>query len=197
MPNEPKPSLRGITLGEGLFTKTRGERCRLSECRAGCCSNGVWMDSDHVDLLLKHRAEISARLPPERRDPLRWFEEEREDKDFPSGTAVSSACAPVPGEERETCVFLLPDYRCVLQVSSEALGLPGLGLKPFYCALYPLLLSDGALDLDHQSPEELGGADCQRPSADPKPVIEVFEYELRLALGDGYEELCAIAKARK
>lgn len=184
-------TIQGLQIDQSLFQQSRGARCILSECRAACCQNGAWMDEGHAEKILKNREKIAALLPEDRKNALLWFDEEREDKDFPSGIGLSCVSVEDPNDpSRGACVFLMTDYRCALQVVSEEMSLPYPGLKPIDCALYPILRSGGRLALDIWSPEALDGADCQRACENPKPVLEVFEGELRLVLGeDGYRTL--------
>jgi hypothetical protein len=179
-------TIQNLIIDESLFAPARGERCVLSECRAACCQNGAWIDEGHAMLIMKHKAKIAALLPEERRDANLWFDEEREDKDFPSGIGLSCVSVEDPNDaSRGACVFLLPNYYCALQVVSEEMKLPYPGLKPIDCALYPILRSGGRLMLDTWSPENLTGADCQRTAhGAPRPVFEVFADEVRLVLGE-------------
>jgi hypothetical protein len=188
--------IKGLVIHPSLFGRASGPRCRIETCQASCCRNGVFMDSEHADRVMSHHRQISALLPEERRDPTLWFDAEIDDPDFPSGRATGAVALPDPFDEsRTSCVFLLENRFCALQVLSEQLGLGYPGLKPFDCAMYPILLSRGELTFDRWSPAELEGADCQQKSAGAPPrVLEVFAGELRLALGDdGYQTLCAAA----
>jgi hypothetical protein len=180
--------VKGVLIGDSLLGLSRGARCRIDECRAGCCRNGINMELAHAERIRAHAADIAPHLPPERRDPAGWFDEEVEDPDFPGGRGVGTSAVDDPDDPALTaCVFLRRDYRCALQVASEAIGLAYPGLKPFHCALYPILLSEGELVLDEWSPAELSGADCQREAAPRVPVADVFRDEIALALGeDGY-----------
>ncbi len=183
----PSPLPGSVRVRESILGETRGERCRIQECQAACCSNGVWMDEGHAALLLAHAPRIASLLPLDRRHPPGWFEGTCEDDDFPSGRGLGTRALPWVGNpSREACVFLGADLGCILQRASPGLGLPPPGLKPFYCALYPVLLSQGELVMDQESPVHLGGGDCQRPREDGEklPVLEVFAEEIRLALGE-------------
>ena len=178
-------TIKGLTMDESLFQTSRGERCVLSECRAACCQNGAWMDEGHAEKIMRYKAQIKALLPEDRHDHHQWFDEEREDHDFPSGVGLSCVSVEDPNDaSRGACVFLMTNYHCSLQTLSEELKLGYPGLKPIDCALYPILRSGGNLALDRWSPEALEGADCQREKAPARPIDEVFEVELRLALGD-------------
>lgn len=185
-------------LDASLFAPARGERCRLSECRAGCCRNGAWMSPAHAGRILSEADAVARALPEARRDPAGWFDEENEDPDFEEGYAVGTAAVEDPDEPgASACVFLRPDRLCALQVAGEGLALPPPGLKPFHCALYPLLLSQGELLFDRWSPDELDGADCQRRATGPsRAVFEVFRDEVVLALGEeGWAEVARVGQS--
>lgn len=178
-----------LVIDPGLLGLSRGERCRLEECKGGCCRNGVWVDAAHRDLVLSRAAEVRPHLPPERQDPGSWFDdEEMVHSDFASGRGVPTAVFPDPFDSTlDTCVFRRPDGLCALQRAAPE-------LKPFDCYTYPILRSEGEVTLDRWSPDELEGADCQRACTPPRPLLEVFAEELVLALGrDGYTRLCAAA----
>lgn len=185
--------IAGLKVDPALLGPARGERCVAAECRSACCRNGIWMSREHADRIRAHAGDVAPLLPEDRRSSELWFDpDEGEDPDFPGGVAVGSATLDDPDDPDATvCAFLRPDRLCALQVASTALGLPGTGLKPRDCALYPVLVSQGEVVLDRWSPGELGGADCQRACAGaPPPVYQVFREELELALGrEGWEEL--------
>lgn len=182
--------MKSVRLGDlrvhpNVLGLTRGPRCDLAVCRGACCTNGIWVDTGHVERIRAHSADVAALLPAERRDVETWFETELlACVDFPSGRGLSTSVVDDPEDpDRDTCVFLLPGSRhCALQVASGALGLGYPGLKPFDCATYPVLRSEGELMLDLWSPEELDGADCQQPGP-PARVVDVFREELELAVG--------------
>jgi hypothetical protein len=200
LPAVKRCTVDGLRIHPNVLGLSRGERCALGECRAACCANGVWVDAAHVERVRAHAADVARHLPPDRRDPAVWFEDEVMDcEDFPSGHGHPTATVIDPDDpDRDVCVFLRPDRLCALQVASGALGLPHPGLKPFDCATYPVLRSEGELLLDLWSPDELDGADCQRATAEPRPVLEVFREELELVLGeDGYRRLCAKVARRR
>jgi hypothetical protein len=79
---------------------------------------------------------------------------------------------------------------CALQVTSEQLGLAYPGLKPLFCALYPLQVRDDEIVIDHETVQNFGGAVCQRACTTKQPLYRVFKEELQLVLGEeGYREL--------
>lgn len=189
-------SIQGWRIDPNVFETSRGERCRLGECRAGCCSNGIWCDEAHARRVLQAAPSLLEFMPAESRNPDDWFgfDEVWEHADFPSGRGVPTLTAPVSGHAGiERCVFVRSDFKCALHVASDALGLGNPGLKPYDCATYPVLRSEGEVLMDKWSPKRLEGSDCQRrPDAECAPVsnVDLFAYELTLALGEaGYAEL--------
>jgi hypothetical protein len=191
--------IHGLQIDPALLVEVQAERCLLHECLGACCTGGVWVDKDHVASLIPHVEAIKANLPADRRDPDTWFSGPEEDEDFPTGIAIGTNVVDDPMRPGKTCcVFLRPDRRCALQVTSQQLGLDWPGLKPFYCALYPIYLSEGELTLDDETPDLFEGATCSRFSGEKKPIYQTYEVELKLVLGeDGYQELDAFAKRAK
>ena len=173
-------------------------RCRLAECQAACCGHGVYVDLAHANRVVEEAEVIKPHLPRERRNVDEWFDGRvEEDGDFPSGYRVGTQVIPDPHHPTGTrCVFLRPDNFCALQVASKAQKRHPWDLKPFYCALYPLLLSGGILAMDDENQLFQVGGTCQRASSDSTPLVEAFRSELELALGpEGYLELRALASA--
>ncbi len=171
-------------------------RCRLEECRAACCGHGVYVDLAHAGSLVDQAELIKPHLPPDRRDVDRWFDGRVEqDNDVPSGHRVGTDVVLDPSHPAGTrCVFLRPDNLCALQVASVAQGRHPWDLKPFFCALYPIVLMGGTLELDDKNELYGLGGTCQRAEATPMPLYQLFQVELTLALGpDGYQQLCALA----
>lgn len=183
--------INGLKIHPELLEIVAAERCVLHECMGACCSGGVWLDVADLKSIVLHVATIKANLPDERRDPNTWFSAPEPDETTPSGVKVGTNVIDDPGRPGLTCcVFLRPDRLCALQVTSQQLGLIGLGLKPFFCALYPICVRNDEVMLDHETERNFGGANCRRSCATPRPVYEVFAEELTLLLGeDGYREL--------
>lgn len=197
LPN--RPVIAGLACHPDLFAPARGERCRLDECGGACCVGGIWVDVGHVQRILAHAGQIQPLLPADRRDPDGWFSDELvEHADFPSGLGTATAVDLRPdGSGRPGCVFLRPDNTCALQVASEGLGMDWPGLKPFDCASYPVLRSEGELLPDAES--AASGVDCQRTATGHQPpFFRVFRQEIELSIGkSGYEQLeSAYARSR-
>lgn len=180
--------LGALRLSPTLTRPARPHTCRLEDCRGACCAGGIWVDVLAVQRILDHAAVVAPLLAPDRRDPDRWFTEEvMEHQDFPSGVGAATAVGPRPdGSGRLGCVLLLPDQRCALQLASEAAGLAWPGLKPFDCATFPVLRSEGVVGRDRSVFGIPAVAACHPPRADSPdtaPFFEVWSAELRLAAG--------------
>ena len=181
-----------------LESRTVG-RCRNEECRAMCCSHGVYVDLAHAGRIVEEAELIKPHLPREYHNVDNWFDGDvAEDADFPSGHRVGTQVVPDPGKLEDTsCVFLRPDNRCALQVASLALGRHPWDLKPYYCALYPLILLGDRLQLDDDNSLYRNGASCQRAEPELVPLYILFKEELVLGLGEeGYQQLCSVARQR-
>ena len=189
--------INGLKIHPELLEVLETERCRLHECKGACCSGGVWLDADDLKPIVPYVEAIQANLPAERRDPNTWFSAPEPDEDTPSGVKIGTNVVDDPVRPGLTCcVFLRPDRFCALQVTSRQLGLPGLGLKPFFCALYPVYVENGEVIIDHETEEDFDGANCRRLCATKQPLYEVFREEMTLVLGeDGFRELQAHATA--
>ncbi|MFH1141576.1 MAG: hypothetical protein V1724_07975 [Chloroflexota bacterium] len=70
-------------------------------------------------------------------------------------------------------------------------------LKPFYCALFPIVVSGDEVQLDDENQIYALGGTCQRAGTSPVPMYSVFREELVLALGqEGYDQLFSITSAQ-
>ena len=185
--------INGFKIHPELLEEVYAERCVLHECLGACCTGGAWLDVEQLKTIVPHVAVIKTNLPEDRRDPNAWFSAPESDEDSPAGVIVGTNVVGDPRRPDKTCcVFLRPDRLCALQVTSQQLGLAYPGLKPLFCALYPLHIRDQEIVVDHETAQSFGGAVCQRACATPQPLYEVFRAELELVLGEeGFEELRA------
>jgi Fe-S-cluster containining protein len=171
---------RPLDLAQRLEEDVPLQRCDLLECRAACCEQGVWLDLQEVQDLQAHAAEISQFLEAERRNPMGWFGGiSEEDATVPSGRVLPSATVPKPDRLRDSeCVFLRRDYRCSLQLASEALGHHRWRFKPFYCLMHPLTL-EGDARLTLATTEDLirEPASCLRTAPQTRPIESLLEEE--------------------
>src|SRR4026208_758925 len=78
--------VNGFAVDPGLLEARPIRRCNLDECQAHCCGWGVSIRTQQVDDILAHQELILPHLPPDRRDPEKWFEGELEpEEDHPDG----------------------------------------------------------------------------------------------------------------
>ncbi len=186
--------INGFKIHPELLADVHAERCVLHECLGACCTGGAWLDVEQLKAIVPHVAAIQANLPEERRDPDGWFSAPSADEDSPDGAIIGTNVVDDPCRPGETCCVFLrsdrADRRCALQMTSQQLDLGYPGLKPLFCALYPLLVRDNEIMIDHETAENFGGAICQRACSHPRPLYQVFKRELELILGEeGYREL--------
>ncbi len=182
--------INGVRIDPGVLGKDAVRRCGDIQCSGACCSDGVWLREDEAPRILAWAGAIKDCLPADRHDESKWFEQGKGEL----GTiAVDDPMRP----DDTCCVFLQPDRKCALQVVSRTNNLGWPGLKPFYCALYPLYTENDTLLVDHITPLNITGAMC-RHGAPPKQVVyKLFRDEIALVLGeDGYRELCERAQAK-
>ena len=174
-------------------------RCLVEECRAACCGHGVHVDLAHASQIVAEADLIKPHLPADRHDVDNWFDGDVDaDQDFPSGHRVGTQVMADPHHPAGSrCIFLRPDNHCALQVASIAQKRHPWDLKPFYCALFPLILEGDTVYLDDENAIYALGGTCQRADPVPTPLYRIFKDELVLALGqDGYQHLCSIAQSR-
>jgi hypothetical protein len=183
--------INGFRIHPELLEDVHTERCVLHECLGACCTGGAWLDLEQLKLIVPHVEAIKANLPEERRDPNAWFSAPAMTEDAPGGAVIGTNViddARRPGET--CCIFLRPDRLCALQVTSQQLELEYPGLKPPFCALYPLQVREDEIVIDHNTAQNFGGAACQRACAMRQPLYRVFKEEMILVLGEeGYREL--------
>ncbi len=180
---EPLPKL-----DKSLWRTARGERCELHVCGGACCVNGIWVDLRHVQRVLDAAETVRPFMAPDYADNEDlWFGDETlETADFASGIGLPTAVGPrADGSGRQGCVFVRADHKCALQMASEAAGLPWPGLKPFDCATYPILRSDGAVQVDYESAKHHPGADCQQGGPTQRRMRDVFAEEIALCMPPG------------
>jgi hypothetical protein len=190
MENNSSLVINGICIDPGVLRKGAIRRCGDIKCMGACCSDGVWLCEDEPPRILSWAAAIKACLPSERHDESKWFEQGKKEM----GT-VSVADPMRPGDT--CCVFLQPDRKCSLQVVSQAHNLGWPGIKPFYCAIYPLYTENDTLLVDNITQKNITGAMCRHASPPREVIYELFSLETTLVLGEnGYKELCEKAKAK-
>jgi hypothetical protein len=173
-------------------------RCRLEECGSACCGHGVHVDLADATRIVQEADVVKPHLPPDRHDVDNWFDGDvGEDSDYPTGLRVGTQVIEDKGHPAGTrCMFLRPDNLCALQVAAVANGRHPWDMKPFYCALFPIIILGNTVLLDDDNEVYLLGGTCQRAETVSSPLYIVFKDELTLALGEkGYAQLSALAQS--
>jgi hypothetical protein len=187
--------VKGIRIDPDVLRKNAVQPCAIGQCMAACCSTGVWLKAEEVPRILEWDRAVKACLPPDRQNELKWFLEGEPDENLSHELGTSTVQDPIsPG--RKCCVFLKPDRKCALQVVSEQNHLGWPGLKPYFCAIYPLFYEEGVMSMDDRVPD-FGHATCQRFTIGSFAIYELYRDEAILILGEeGYRELCEMAAAK-
>jgi len=181
---EPQPAplrIKQFTIGSGLFTTGYPEGGGPCSCSSTCCEGGVWADVRDRDRILAHKDIIKKYMDgTQTTDDRRWFDaEERIDADFVSGRCIGTA------EINNKCAFLDNAGRCSLQVAATAEGMHKWALKPLYCILYPIEVSNNVVGFDTMLQSEQ--LCCTVDTVFRIPVFEACREELVHLLGeDGF-----------
>ena len=157
-----------------VFSAKFPERCRPDLCRSRCCRFGVWADVEEQKRILERRHLFEAFLRPETKDPSTWFGKTEEDKDCPSGIAVETQA--VGGY----CAFYNPSCGCALQKGAVEAGLHEWELKPRFCVMFPLVVSEGTLCVD----EEMKSLWCMKEPNRTHPILSSVKREVSFLFGE-------------
>jgi hypothetical protein len=176
--------VRGLAVAEELFGTGYPDGGGPCTCTSTCCSGGVYADIAEREAILKN-AEMIARYMDETQpaDRALWFDDEEEtDPDFPSGRCVGTQV------HNGKCAFLDKYGRCSIQHATTEQGLGRWALKPLYCILYPIEISDGVVSFDPMLQDEQPC--CTVSDEYHVPVFRACKDELIHLLGpDGYQQL--------
>jgi hypothetical protein len=150
-------------------------------CTSKCCADGVWIDVNERDAILAEK-ELVGRFMDETQSAsvADWFENEVvDDADFRSGKAVGTRVI------NDKCAFLDKFGRCSIQVASVETGRHKWAVKPLYCVLFPIEVSDNVVNFDPMLQDE--EACCSVSSEFDVPLYQACREELTHLLGeDGY-----------
>lgn len=150
-------------------------------CTSKCCVHGVWVDVNERDAILAEK-ELIKRFMDETQSANEhdWFEREVvDDADFPSGKAVGTRVV------NDKCAFLDKFGRCSIQVSSVGTGRHKWAVKPLYCILFPIEVSNNVVSFDPMLQDE--EKCCTISSHFETPLFQACREELTHLLGeDGY-----------
>ena len=161
--------------------------CSMYNCRSECCGGGASIDIAERDKILANVELVHSLMDSDQeRDTGVWFEDDIDDRDFPSGHAVTTRM------HNDRCVFLNGAGLCVLHIAEGRMG-EGAVLKPFFCRAFPICLNNGVLTYDNQFETE---TQCCGPVAEGGlTIFDVCAFELEHVLGsDGAAELRELAQ---
>jgi hypothetical protein len=185
MPDRPNPpQVAGYRIARELFTLGYSSENGPCACTSACCKRGAYVDLSERDRILGHAELVRAQMDESQNpDPASWFEpDEKADADFPSGKCAGTA------EINGKCAFLDKRGLCSIQVAATAAGMHKWALKPTYCILYPVEISDHVVRFDRRL--ENREPCCSVSTTAEVPVFEACCEELVHLLGEpGFEQL--------
>jgi hypothetical protein len=153
-------------------------------CTAKCCTHGVWVDVRERDAILAEQ-ELIKRFMDETQSSseAEWFDNEVvDDPDFASGKAVGTRVI------NDKCAFLDKFGRCSIQVASVETGRHKWAVKPLYCILFPIEVSNNVVSFDPMLQDE--EKCCSISAHFDVPLFQACREELTHLLGeDGYATL--------
>ncbi|MDH4069739.1 MAG: DUF3109 family protein [Ignavibacteria bacterium] len=137
-------NIAGYKISSELFTTGMKDNDSPCRCTSRCCLGGVFADVTERDRVLEHSDMIAGYMDETQpSDPSQWFEDhESDDHDFVSGRCVGTT------EYNSKCAFLDRHGRCSLQVAATEEGMHRWALKPLYCVLFPIEVSDKVVAFD-------------------------------------------------
>ncbi len=183
--------IKQYTISPELYQKGYRAGNSPCTCTSVCCQNGVYADVKERDHILAHKDIIKKYLDETQTpDENRWFEQhEQDDADFVSGRSVGTEV--VNGK----CALLNKQGHCSLQVAATQEGMHRWALKPVFCVLFPLEISNNVIAFDDLLDQE---QQCCTVSSDfDVPIFEACKDELIHIIGeDGYADLDRQYRAR-
>lgn len=186
MADEGRPVLTvdEYTFSDQLFLKGFPAGGGPCTCSSVCCEGGVYADIADREKILSHREMIKKYMDDtQTRDDSRWFEtQEMEHGDFPSGRCVGTEV------HNGKCVFLDGFGHCTLQVAAGSEGMHKWALKPFFCVLYPIDVSNKIVSFDDMLQDEQSC--CSVGHEFETPLFRGCKEELEHLVGaDGYRKM--------
>ncbi len=176
--------VKGYRISDELFTKGMRDGQGPCACTASCCAGGVFADVAERERIIAHREMIRKYMDETQpQDVNLWFEgNEHDDPDYPSGRCVGTR------EFNNKCAFLDKLGRCILQVAATEERMHRWALKPLFCVLYPVEVTDRTVRFDDllQGDEEC----CSVSENFQIPLFQVCKEEVIHLLGsDGFEQM--------
>lgn len=184
MSEERSLAVNGFTMSAVLFEKGFPPGGGPCTCSSVCCEGGVYVDVRQRDAIMAHKAMIKKYMDEtQTTDDSRWFEAtEQEDADFPSGRCVGTQ------EINNKCTFLDKSGRCSIQVASTSEGMHKWALKPLFCILYPIEISDNVVSFDEMLQDDQSC--CSIREEFSVPLFEGCKEELVHLIGeDGFRKM--------
>lgn len=170
-----------FTMSGELFAKGFPAGRGPCSCSSACCEGGVFVDVKEREVIVAHGSLIARHMDETQiTDPSRWFESAvEEDADFPSGQCVGTQV--INGK----CAFLDGAGRCSLQKAAVATGLHKWAIKPLFCILYPIEISNNTVSFDSMLQDE--ETCCTISDSFTVPLFEACREELVHIVGEeGY-----------
>lgn len=176
--------VKGYTISWELLTKGYPAGHGPCKCASRCCAGGVYVDLKERDIILANASQIQKQMDASQDwNPEHWFEAgEIDHPDFPSGRCVGT------NEINNKCAFLDAPGRCAIQMAAVAAGRHRWALKPLYCILFPIEISNRVIRFDDLLQGE--AECCSVRDTFETPLFRGCRDELVHLLGeDGYEEI--------
>ena len=176
--------IKQYTISPELYHKGYPAGQSPCACTSVCCQNGVYADVKERDLILAHKDVIKQCMDEtQTTDENLWFEQhEQEDSDFVSGRSVGTEVY------NGKCTLLDKAGHCSLQVAAVQQGMHRWALKPVFCVLFPLEISNNVIAFDDLLDQEQHC--CTVSTEFDVPIYEACKDELIHIIGeDGYAEV--------
>jgi hypothetical protein len=157
-----------MKIDTNVFSAKFPERCRFDLCRSRCCRFGVWVDIEEQETILANQQLFLPFLRAEARDQKTWFGKTEKDDDCPSGLAIETQ------EISGACAFFHPDHGCVLQKGAVEAGLHEWTIKPRFCIMFPLVVSEGELTVD----DDMKSLWCMKEKNRTRPILDAVRKEV-------------------
>ena len=166
------------TMSGELFAKGFPDGGGPCACSSACCEGGVFVDVKEREAIIAHRELIARHMDDtQSTDPGRWFEAAvAEDPDFPSGQCVGTQVV------NDKCAFLDGAGRCSLQRAAVAAGMHKWAIKPLFCILYPIEISNNTVSFDGMLQDEYSC--CSIGPAFAVPLFQACREELVHLVGE-------------
>jgi hypothetical protein len=178
---------KGQKIDTAIFEQGFVAGCDLNICHGQCCHAGVYMDREFKKVILDHKDMVIAVMDEHQvKDTEEWFDEEEvEDGDFPSGYAIGSAVYK-DKKGNEKCVFNDERNFCSLQVAAVSNGMHKWAIKPIYCIMYPVTVSEGIFTYDDDHSEDLRYCGKSKTENFTQSAFDGTHEEIKYVMGEEF-----------